>query len=306
MVTLREGMTHPDVSVLRGRLGVAGFTIVSKATGNTYYDGALADVVTAYQMDAGLVPDAIVGPKTWASLMAAPAESWPVLAGNTTAWDRDMPELWQWVKHRMIPEYRQSQTGPWERMEAGTVADYVIPKSSDGSGRWGATCGHAAWLLTSWWCDAHRPDLGRPITWRTGRGPTSSMPDRCVWRAPLAGVEYGGSLHRGVKEYVRTKVYVDDLRDLSGIAPDAHWYVCQRDSGHVICVVRVDADWCPTDPRTGLPMRHGVYRLAADGSAATRGKPWTLRRMGAVKESGPWTCYGVERPGVTRGRVVLG
>jgi len=46
------------------------------------------------------------------------------------------------------------------------------------------------------------------------------------------------------------------------------------------------------DPRTGLPAVPGLYRLAADGSKATLGRPWTWRRV-RPGEKGPWTCYGM-------------
>ncbi len=41
-----------------------------------------------------------------------------------------------------------------------------------------------------------------------------------------------------------------------------------------------------------IPAVPGLYRLAADGSKATTGQPWTWRRV-RPGETGPWTCYGM-------------
>jgi hypothetical protein len=294
MKTLRYGDTHEDVLALREALRRVGFPL--SAAWRDSFDASLECVVVAYQYDAGLVPDGIVGPKTWASLQAATREDPTDHHGDTGDWDRDMPGLWR--LGRMAPEYRQSRIAAWVTMERedDPEKDYIIPFASGVPGCHGATCGHAAWLLSSWWAGAHRPERGEPITWRTGRGPTSTMPDRCVWRAPLAGVEYGGALHRGLRDLVLEQAVAGDLRTLNEEAPLHPWWVCQKQSGHIVCVVRsIPGVWVPTDPRTGLSMRAGAYRLAADGSKATTGQPWTFRRMGVLQEKGPWTCYAIGR-----------
>jgi hypothetical protein len=195
-------------------------------------------------------------------------------------------------QHRMIPEYRQSRIAAWERMQAGKVQAFVVPLSSAGSGPHGATCGHAAWLLTSWWMRAMHPGRGIFPTWRTGRGPTSGMPNRMLPRCSVAGEMIAGRLHRGLKEYVASTHNVTELADLAGPEHVCQWYFCQRRSGHVICILKIGSDMGCIDPRTGLPAVPGLYRLAADGSKATAGRPWTWRRV-RPGETGTWICYGM-------------
>jgi hypothetical protein len=175
----------------------------------------------------------------------------------------------------MIPEYRSSSIAAWEGMEKGLDHRFVVPLSSDGSGCHGATCGHAAWLLTSWWMRAMHPERGILPTWRTGRGPTSSMRNRMLPRCPVEGEMMVGKVHRGLKEYVSSVVKVTNLADLAQPGHVSQWHLCQRLSGHVICVLRIGPDMGCIDPRTGIPAVPGLYRLAADGSKATTGRPWT-------------------------------
>ena len=138
------------------------------------------------------------------------------------------------------------------------------------------------------------PEKGIFPTWRTGRGPTKTMPLRFLPLAPVAGVTYGKALHRGLSEYVGCKVRARELAFLGTHTGGAYcqWYVCQRDSGHVITVLRIGPDMGCIDPRTGLPAAPGLYRLAADGNKATIGKPWTWRRV-RPGETGPWTAWGM-------------
>jgi hypothetical protein len=111
--------------------------------------------------------------------------------------------------------------------------------------------------------------------------------------APVDGVVYGGKIHRGLKEYVGSVVTVAELAELARPQHACQWYLCQKKSGHVICMVRIGTGMGCIDPRTGLPAVPGLYRLAADGSKATLGRPWTWRRV-RPGETGPWTCCGME------------
>jgi hypothetical protein len=100
-----------------------------------------------------------------------------------------------------------------------------------------------------------------------------------------------GKIHRGLKEYVSSVVKVTNLAGLAQPGHVCQWYLCQRLSGHVICVLRIGPNMGCIDPRTGIPAVPGLYRLAADGSEATTGRPWTWRRV-RPGQFGPWTCYG--------------
>jgi len=260
------------------------------------FDRGLDRCVRAYQEDRRLTVDGIV--------LYSRGQTWPRLAKEppvSTCSDpspraerlsRGLATLFDSEQMRMIPEYRSSHIGAWERMEAGEEHAFVIPFACDGSGRHGATCGHAAWLLTSWWMRAMYPEKDIFPTWRTGRGPTSSMPNRMLPRCSINGEVIRGKLCRGLKEYTVSTRAVSELADLEDPEHRNQWYLVQRRSGHVICILRVGPNMGCIDPRTGLPAVPGLYRLAADGSKATVGRPWTWRRV-RPGEKGPWTCYGM-------------
>ena len=288
---LKLGTDSKTVQELRLLMYRAGYQTRRR---QTLFDAELDRCVRAYQEDRGLAVDGVVvyaGGKTWPRLADEPlvktsSDSSPraarLSAGLATLYDSE--------RRRMIPEYRSSSIAAWQRMEAGKERAFVVPFSSDGSGKYGATCGHAAWLLTSWWMRAIHPERGIFPTWRTGRGPTKRMPDRFLPLAPVDGVMYGGKLHRGLSDYISMRVRVAEVASLGAGCVMDGWYICQRDSGHIICVLRIGPNFGCIDPRTELPAVPGVYRLAADGSKKTIGKPWTWRRVRSG-ETGPWTCY---------------
>jgi len=292
---LRLGSTGDEVKALRTLMRSIGY---QQLGGGDAFDPKLDRCVRAYQEDRGLAVDGAVvyqGGQTWPRLEAEP-EVYAVVDPSPRAerLSKGLATLYDADAHRMRPEYRQSDLSAWKEMEASAWCSFVVPEASDDPSRNGATCGHAAWLLTSWWMRAMHPERGIFPTWRTGRGPTSSMPLRFLPLAPVEGVLYGGKLHRGLAEYAAAPMRCSTLMDLAGPnkGPWKHWYICQRDSGHVICVLRIDEVFGCTDPRTGLPAVPGLYRLAADGSKATIGKPWTFRRI-RPGETGPWSCWGL-------------
>ena len=302
---LKLGSTGPHVCDLRSMLRRVGYLLTEHFVPieEQVFDAATDRCVRAYQEDRGLGIDGEVvyrGGQTWPRLAAENrVVTRPDVSPRARRLSRGLTALYDSTDHRMRPEYRSSSTAAWERMERGEDHRFVVPLASDGSGHHGATCGHAAWLPTSWWMRAMHPEKGIFPTWRTGRGPTGSMRQRFLPLAPVEGVVYGGKLHRGLKEYVERRVLANTLDGLAGYRPPeyavhglCHWYICQRDSGHVICVLRVDDHFGFLDPRIGLPAVPGLYRLAADGSKATAGRPWTWRRV-RPGETGPWTCYGM-------------
>ena len=287
---LRLGTDSMAVRELRELMRRAGYPL----PGGALFDAELDRCVRAYQDDRGLAVDGVVvhgGGKTWPRLAGEQVvDLRPDPSPRAARLSEGLATLYDSERCRMIPEYRQSCIAAWERMEAGEEYGFVVPLSSDGSGRHGATCGHAAWLLTAWWMRALHPERRIFPTWRTGRGPTKTMAARFLPLAPVDGVMYGGKLHRGLSDYVTAHVRVAEVAMLADGRCIDGWYVCQKDSGHIICVLRIGPDFGCMDPRTGLPAVPGLYRLAADGSKATTGRPWTWRRV-RHGETGPWTCY---------------
>jgi len=289
---LRIGTDSNTVEELRELMRRAGYSLPD----TTLFDAELDRCVRAYQGDRGLAVDGMVvhgGGKTWPRLAGEPSvEVSPDPSLRAARLSRGLACLYDTDRHRMNPEYRRSRIDAWERMESGEEEAYVVPRSCDGSGRHGATCGHAAWLLTSWWMRAMHPEKGLYPTWRTGRGPTSSMPNRILPLCSVEGEMIRGKLCRGLKEYTTSARTVVELADLARPRHGSQWYLCQRRSGHVICVLQIGPNMGCIDPRTGLPAAPGLYRLAADGSKATLGRSWTWRRL-RPGEKGPWTCYGM-------------
>ena len=289
---LRLGTDSKSVQELRELMQRAGYPLPN----TPLFDEGLDHCVRAYQEDRGLVVDGVVvygGGKTWPRLAGeSPVDVKPDPPPRAVRLSRGLACLYDIAHRRMTPEYRRSRIDAWKRMEAGEEEAFVVPFSCDGSERHGATCGHAAWLLTSWWMRGMHPDKGIYPTWRTGRGPTSSMPNRMLPLCSVEGEVIRGKLCRGLKEYTTSVRHVSELADLTGAEHVNKWYLCQRRSGHVICVLRIGPNMGCIDPRTGLPSVPGLYRLAADGSKATLGRPWTWRRV-RPGENGPWTCYGM-------------
>lgn len=80
--TLRQGMSHPDVTELQNALKEKGFFTYGTATG--YFGTHTRDAVIAYQKANNLLVDGIAGPQTLSSLKGA-AVSAPNNNGNKTA-----------------------------------------------------------------------------------------------------------------------------------------------------------------------------------------------------------------------------
>ena len=106
---LSLGKSHADVALLRERLKVpAPATIEGEENPAEVFDEALADAVKAFQRDAGLSPDGVVGRGTRAALNGdAPAEaaSEAGILANMEQW-RWMPaELGRFYVTVNLPEY---------------------------------------------------------------------------------------------------------------------------------------------------------------------------------------------------------
>jgi hypothetical protein len=289
---LKLGVESTGVQNLRALMRHAGYLLPD----GDLFDEGLDRCVRAYQEDRGLAVDGAVvhgGGKTWPRLAGEPpVDMQPDTSQRAARLSRGLATLYDVSRRRMTPEYRQSRVAAWECMEAGKERAFIVPYASDGSGQHGATCGHTAWLLTSWWLRGMHPEKGIFPTWRTGRGPTGSMPNRMLPRCPVEGEMIAGKLHRGLKEYVASVVNVSNLTDIVQEGHVCQWYLCQKLSGHMICVLRFGPNMGCIDPRTGIPAVPGLYRLAADGSKASTGRPWTWRRV-RPGEFGPWTFYSM-------------
>ena len=88
-VTLKQGMNHEAVAILREKLGAP-----ATDGDSTYFDGALAEAVTAYQQSHGLKADGIVSGKTRNLLNGNKASS----GGNASA-DRQTPAFTDKLRH---------------------------------------------------------------------------------------------------------------------------------------------------------------------------------------------------------------
>ena len=289
---LQKGVEALEVQELRQMMQRVGYAVAN----GLEFDVELDRIVRAYQEDRGLSIDGKVlvnWGKTWPRLEREPRVcvcSDP--SPRASRLSRGLATLYDSTARRMTPGYRGSRIGAWQRMESGQERAFIVPFASDGSGEHGGTCGHAAWLLTSWWMRAMFPEKGIFPTWRTGRGATRTMPHRMLPRCSIDGEVIAGSLCRGLMEYVASTDVVAELADIAELENPAQWNFIQKRSGHVILVLRIDENMGCIDPRTGIPAVPGLYRLAADGSKRTLGRPWTWRRV-KPGEKGPWTIYGM-------------
>jgi hypothetical protein len=261
------------------------------------YVGLHIDVVKTLQMDGRLTVDGKVGTReTWPLIDKTASQPVPVRDTTQRAarLSKALATLWDKKRWRMTPGYRGSDLDEWRALEAGKRDFFAIPLAADGSEEPGATCGHAAWLLTSWWLRAMNPVMGLYPTWRTGRGPKGAeFAHRFLPILPCVGEVMGGALHRGLKEYVFKKYRVADLCDLTQPEyDDLMWFYLQWDPGHVVQVVVASPTHGFIDPRTGISARFGAYRFAADGGSTTVGQPWTWKRV-TNPDPKEWTAYGI-------------
>jgi hypothetical protein len=293
LILLQLGSQGPQVEELIDELRAVGFPL---PVGDVF-DATVRRVVMAYQADRRLGVDGRVvyrGGETWPALVADAKVPLPVLDQTPRAVRLSaLPaRLWDGPQFRMRPEYRASSTADWYALEKGQRLDFPLPLAADGSGRPGATCGHAAWLLMSWWFRAIAPAAKIFPTFQTGRGPDRGYAHRMLPLCSMYGEVMSGFKHFGLAELVAAKYRVRDLPDLVRPEYGQHqWYYCQRDSGHVVTVLLVTDEHGLVDPRTGLPARLGAYRFAADGSKATTGQPWTFKRIVGT-DPGEWTAWG--------------
>lgn len=69
--TIKNGSTGPDVSAWQKFLNASGFSVVV----NGVFDAATELATKSYQAAKGLEDDGVVGPKTWATVPAAPVDT---------------------------------------------------------------------------------------------------------------------------------------------------------------------------------------------------------------------------------------
>jgi murein L,D-transpeptidase YcbB/YkuD len=98
---LFEGAAHPDIAVVRRRLGVAA----DEGAAADLYDGALYAAVKSFQRKKGLYADGIIGPQTRRALNEGSKVSPETILANMEEW-RWMPdplgETYVWVN---VPEF---------------------------------------------------------------------------------------------------------------------------------------------------------------------------------------------------------
>ncbi|MGI9379795.1 MAG: L,D-transpeptidase family protein [Methyloligellaceae bacterium] len=105
--TLKPGMRHPHVALLRERLEVdEPFNDDGEAADENIFDDELADAVRAFQKEKGLTVDAIVGPSTKRNLNGTQKDRIKTIIANLERW-RWMPrDLGKMHIRVNIPEYR--------------------------------------------------------------------------------------------------------------------------------------------------------------------------------------------------------
>jgi murein L,D-transpeptidase YcbB/YkuD len=99
-VTLKPGAADYRVGFLRKRLGAS-----SAVEAPEIYDEAVVETVKTFQAGAGLKPDGIVGPRTYAALNADPVDPVPLILVNMEKW-RWMPrDLGRYYVRVNVPNF---------------------------------------------------------------------------------------------------------------------------------------------------------------------------------------------------------
>ncbi len=102
---LVPGTSHPDVALLRQRLGAGLIQAGGASVDETFYDAILADAVKAFQEKNGQKPDGIVGKSTRAALNGISVPDPQRLAANMEQW-RWMPaDMGETYINVNIPEF---------------------------------------------------------------------------------------------------------------------------------------------------------------------------------------------------------
>jgi hypothetical protein len=302
MSTLRIGSTGPEVAALVDKLRRVGFLL----SPSDEYSDQVAHVVGAFQDDYRLTVDRAAGRNTVGELDA-------ILSGRAT--DLDCPpqpfrnaasgremrlsaalSLAKKADNGQGLRYGGVSVDVWQKMQAGELEDFYFPfvhnlhpqiMAEIESAPHGATCGHFAWLVLSWYYNQLNPGDQIFPTWRTGRK------GAWIWKFPVAGrwlrkfaaskradgsdrfrmeikatKEHPKSrLHRGLADYLeRVHGWRRQRMSAEYANLDRLGYVNLIEWGHHVGIlIKVDANHQLTDPRTGAPARPGLYRFAADG-----------------------------------------
>lgn len=134
---LTPGTAHPNVALLRRRLGLAApAASADVAMPELFYDRALTGVVKTFQASAGLRADGFVGEKTRLALNGEQKSRLPALIATMEQW-RWMPEtLGPTHVHVNIPEFEMrvikgSQVVHSERVVAGKLETATPSFSAD-------------------------------------------------------------------------------------------------------------------------------------------------------------------------------
>jgi hypothetical protein len=269
---LRLGSKGPEVQRLAGELREVGFPVP-----DTEDYAVIRDSVRAFQEDQLLWVDGIAGRQTFRELkrlktLAVSNVERPPLPFRKSRTPVEMRmnaalELAKFADGQGL-RYGGVEIEPWIEMEAGLREEFVfppvgriIPDVAAGllAEPHGATCGHFAWLVLSWWFNQMHSDI-RP-TWRTGRR------GKWIWSLPVDGKRISGRLHRGLAEYLaRVHGWRYQRMGREYLNYDALGQVNLIEWGsHVGLLLKVDDSFQLTDPRTLRPARYGLYRLSADG-----------------------------------------
>lgn len=280
MTTLTESTcTGAEAVELADRLQRVGFY--------PHGEAQLWQCVRAFQADCKLVVDGIVGPKTQAALDAEPDRPRPY--GPWCVRDKRLSDALHllWTADGQGFRYgKVASVKAWQAMQDGKRTAYVVPRVTVTDNRplaHGCTCGHWGWLFASFWLGGMKPERGITPTWRTGRN------GRWIWTVPVEGAMRNGAKARGYADYCAVAVNRPADRGLSALYEftyPAHFALIEFPS-HVATAIRVDDTLHIMDPRTGLPARHGWYRVAADGDSDAAMEKFTFRRIPEGETGGP-------------------
>jgi hypothetical protein len=310
MVTLHPGQTHPDVVALRNCLEFCGWPLSPVVMGQeTTYDPALAKMVRAHQQDEGLKPDAIVGILTWANLQNQVAMEQPTEPRIKAGWVDRLNSLLNpavfsklgYFKNRSADTYYPE--GPM-RISRPKATPLALAGAMHYGTSHGMTCGHAqAFVATLLLLRGGTPDYQSARWCASGMNLDGAWPLRAGWiRSPKSNVTT--ATIAGLSKF-QADGFVAKVRGFATQAGpgielwkpfQAYQYVIVELPKHVIGRLGCTGNDGLFDPRTGLLLRAGSYRLAADGTTVTTGKQWTFREWRDSDAATAINLWGVVCP----------
>jgi hypothetical protein len=300
MRTLRLHSEGPDVVDWRSEMADIGYveTYSGSPTPPQYFTTTDVLLTRALQRDARITIDGIVGPQTRAAMASmerrGACASWEGPLGHDAterAMDSRLSKLVALAASGLCGYYSNTRKDGLPGVVVGRASEAQEAKAQKlgYTTTHGLTCGHLAALVAT-------VAMGNPTSRlaATGMNLTACWQHRALqWRDLRRSSSCAVALLDGAAEipqqgwtwrpygYARCFNRVASLPPLEAVEAEGGGVVLLEYGSHMraaICAGNNGAVYL-TDPEFHHPARRGWYLLAADGTKATTGRPWTFRAL---------------------------